>query len=187
MMPVSPRPKQSCVPSYLVYVFFFVFPVVTFIWLQTDPWLPDGSPCDPNLTQLVYVPLTPASPGAADEVRPVGRFDITLQPCTCHPEFPVVAAVVAGMETCIFVLFVCYDPLTTAHGLKAPATPVARYGRIYGAIAYFAGYIASIVFLGLSSTYCGFPIFLWTFLSAPVRGLYVFFTVAQYETSSGEP
>jgi hypothetical protein len=157
---------------------------VTLILLSTNPWLPGGSRCDPNLKHLVYVPSTPSdhSSDTADEVLLVAQLVIKPRPCTCKPEFPVIASVLAGIEIFIFILFMLNNTLMNAHGKEAPEKrSVASYGSFLGLVAYFTVYMTSLIYMWQSSQYCGIPIFFWTMLSFFFRGLIILFAVGGYE------
>ncbi len=176
--------ESTCVHPYFFYFLYLIFPVVTFILLGTNPWLPDGSRCNPNLKHLVYVPSNPSdhSSGTADEVLPVGQLVIKPMPCTCKPEFPVIASVIAGIEIFVFILFILNNPLMNAHGKEASEKrSIASYGRFSGAIAYVTIFMASLILMLESSEYCGIPIFFWTLASFWFRFLIIFTALAGYE------
>ena len=162
----SPAEKKSatrCELPLICYSLFLVFPVVTLILLSTNFWLPDQSPCD---TYLVYVPPTPSdrSSDTEDKVLPVGQYEIKTTPCTCRPEFPVTASVLAVMDILIFFSLLYWNPLVNGRGKESSEKCPSCLG-VCGVITYLFFLVGSFWVMSVSNFNCGAVIFLWTSVS----------------------
>ena len=156
LYPAEKKFGNTC--AFICYFLCLIFPVVTLILLRTNPWLPDQSLCDPNMK---------------------------MTPCTCNPEFPATASVLAGIEIFIFFLFMWFNPLVNARGRDSSenCSPVscARLARISGAITYVTFLIVVFLIMTQSNQYCGIAIFFWTMCSSLVRVFITCLYVALYE------
>jgi hypothetical protein len=165
----SPAEKKSatrCELPLICYSLFLVFPVVTLILLSTNFWLPDRSPCDKEMTHQVYVPPTPPdrSSDTEDKVLPVGQYIIKTMPCTCRPEFPVTASVLAGMDILIFFSLIYLNPLVNGIGKKS-SEKCPSCLSVCGVITYLFFLVGSFWVMSVSNPLCGAVIFLWTCVS----------------------
>ena len=171
----------------LLYSLYLIFPVVTLTLLSTNNWLPDASPCDPNLKRLVYVPTAPVnqSSDAADEVLPVGQLVVKTLPCTCRTEFPVIGYVLAVIDFFIFVLFVWFNPANKANKyVRVDSEKSSQRWSVLALYFFFvkcsALFILEFVFMLMSNHNCGIVLFLWTLSSTIVRFFIVCFCVGMY-------
>jgi hypothetical protein len=183
--PANMARSNTC--DILCYSLYLIFPVVTLTLLSTNHWLPDGSPCDPNLKHLVYVPTAPTnqSSDAADEVLPVGQLVVKTLPCTCRTEFPVMVYVLAGIDFFIFVLFVWFNPANIANKyVRVGSEKCSQF--LYTLALYFfvvtctALLILEFVFMLMSNHNCGIVMYLWTLCSTIFRFVIVCFCVGKY-------
>ena len=169
--------KRKPIFHFCIYASFLLLPIIALVLLETTPWHPNNSECDPWTATYVYVPPRYHS-DIEGVVVPVGRY--RKGKCTCMEEYPRYMFILAGFEFLVFVYFCVSDPITNAPFLtiiaacKSPSSP--RLVFILGfEVSYLTLNVLAFSALMQSNADCGQALVGWGCVSFTLRLVIVIF------------